>query len=122
MGLDQYAYVQTEETGEEGASLKFQWRKHAKLQVFMERVYVEKTGLCTDDLNCGRLDLDRDDIDALEQAVTEQHLPDCAGGFFFGTAMQNDQAEAYRDQDLAFCAWARGEIASGHKVIYSCWW
>jgi len=33
MGLDQYAYVKTPESGEEGESPKFVWRKHSKLQI-----------------------------------------------------------------------------------------
>lgn len=30
MGLDQYAYTKTAESGEEGESPKFVWRKHSK--------------------------------------------------------------------------------------------
>jgi len=58
MGLDQYAYVKTAESGEEGESPKFTWRKHSKLQTFMEALYTERTGLSASDLNCGELKLE----------------------------------------------------------------
>ena len=122
MGLDQYAYVKTAETGEEGDSAKFTWRKHSKLQTFMEHLYTERTGLSIADLNCGELALQPGDIDALELAVKNDDLPRCDGGFFYGHQFQDEQAQAYRDQDLAFCAWARAEIEAGSTVIYSCWW
>ncbi len=122
MGLDQYAYVKTAESGEEGESAKFVWRKHSKLQTFMEALYVERTGLSACDLNCGELKLEASDIDALEHAVKESALPQCEGGFFYGHQFQDEQATEYRDYDLEFCAWARLEIQAGSTVIYSCWW
>jgi len=57
MGLDQYAYVKTAETGEEGDSAKLTWRKPYKLQTFMEDLYPERTGLSIADLNCSQLAL-----------------------------------------------------------------
>ena len=122
MGLDQYAYVKTPETGEEGESPEFVWRKHSKLQTFMETLYTERTGLSAADLNCGELTLETTDIDALEQAVNGSALPQCDGGFFYGHQFQDEQASEYRNYDLEFCAWARAEIARGSTVIYSCWW
>ena len=38
MGLDQYAFTRNKE------NCVAQWRKHARLQEFMERLWVEKTG------------------------------------------------------------------------------
>lgn len=122
MGLDQYAYVKTAESGEEGESPKFTWRKHSKLQTFMEALYTERTGFSASDLNCGELKLETTDIDILEQAVKGSALPHCEGGFFYGHQFQDEQATEYRDYDLEFCAWARAEIARGSTVIYSCWW
>ncbi len=122
MGLDQYAYIRTTESGEEGESAKFTWRKHAKLQTFMESLYVERTGLSSTDLNCGELQLEASDINTLEQAVKANALPECDGGFFYGHQFQDEQANAYRDYDLEFCSWAQAEIARGSTVIYSCWW
>ena len=122
MGLDQYAYRKTPETGEEGDSPAFVWRKHAKLQTFMEHLYTARTGLDASDLNCGELRLEAADIDRLETAAKAGTLPVCAGGFFYGHQFRDEQAEAYRPHDLAFCAWARAEMQAGSTVIYSCWW
>ncbi|MEP4989807.1 MAG: hypothetical protein ABJV68_19265 [Paracoccaceae bacterium] len=107
MGLDQYAYVSTPESGEEGESPKFVWRKHSKLQTFMEALYTERTGLSASDLNCGELKLESADIDTLEQAIKESALPQCEGGFFYGNQFQDEQATEYRDYDLEFCACLR---------------
>ena len=38
MGLDQYAFTRNKE------NCVAEWRKHARLQEFMERLWVEKTG------------------------------------------------------------------------------
>ena len=122
MGLDQYAYAKTAETGDEGESPAFVWRKQSKLQTFMEDLYTAKTGLAASELNCGELTLAPEDIDRLEAAVSAGHLPRCAGGFFYGHQFQDEQAEAYREQDLAFCGWAKAQIAEGATVAYSCWW
>ncbi|NND20300.1 MAG: hypothetical protein HKN98_17155 [Silicimonas sp.] len=96
MGLDQYAYVKTPETGEEGESPKFVWRKHSKLQTFMEALYEERTGLAATDLNRGELALEIGDIDTLEQAINGSALPCCEGGFFYGHQFQDEQASEYR--------------------------
>ena len=122
MGLDQYAYLKTPESGDEGEVPAFVWRKHSKLQTFMETLYVARTGLSASDLNCGELILAPEDIDRLEQAVTDGTLPQCDGGFFYGHQFQDEQAQDYRAYDLDFCAWARAEMQAGSTVVYSCWW
>ena len=122
MGFDQYAYVKTAESGDEGESPMFTWRMHSKLQTFMEALYTERTGLSASDLNCGELKLEPADIDTLEQAVKGSALPHCEGGFFYGHQFQDEVAAESRDYDLEFCAWARAEIEQGSTVIYSCWW
>ena len=122
MGLDQYAFRVDEETGEEGGRLAFQWRKHAKLQQFMEETFVERADLSAEDLNCGRLELTHDDIDRLEHCLNEDAMPESAGGFFYGHQMQDEQEAAYREQDRAFCAWARETLNDNATPVYSCWW
>ena len=119
MGLDQYAYVKPEKGR---ATPAFQWRKHAKLQEFMERLFEERTGESPEALNCGELVLEAGDIDALEAAIRGEKLPECAGGFFYGHQFQDESAKAYQAQDLQFCEWARAAITRGETVIYSCWW
>lgn len=122
MGLDQYAYIKTAESGYEGESAKFTWRKHSQLQTFMEGLHTERTGLDATDLNCGELVLQASDIESLEKAVKDSALPHCEGGFFYGHQFQDEQASEYRDYDLEFCAWARTQMQAGSTVIYSCWW
>lgn len=124
MGLDQYAYLKPAEDGEESREpdFVFVWRKHSKLQTFMEQLYEARTGAPATDLNCGELELQSSDIETLERAVKGGHLPECFGGFFYGHQFQDEQAEAYRGYDLEFCSWARAQIEQGSTVIYSCWW
>lgn len=117
MGLDHYAYIKTAESGDEGETPKFVWRKHSKLQTFMEALYEDCTGLSASDLNCGELALESDDLDALEKAVTDSALPRCEGGFFYCHQFQDEQATECRDCDLEFCAWARAELGPGSSGI-----
>lgn len=122
MGLDQYALSKTAEDNGEGTAPSFFWRKHPKLQAFMEMLFEKRTGLASSDLNCGELELEPEDIDTLEQAVSTNSLPVCTVGFFYGLCAQEQSAIHYRDYDLEFCAWARAQIGQGAKVLYSCWW
>ena len=117
MGLDQYAFVRGDEEEGEG---RFVWRKHAKLQTFMENLFTARTGQSITELNCGALELTAEDIDVLEAAVRDGNLPHCDGGFFYGHQFQGAAAAANREQDLTFCAWARERSAPGDTVIYSC--
>lgn len=91
MGLDQYAYVKTPESGDEGESPKFVWRKHSKLQTFMETLYTERTGLSASDLNCGELKLETTDIDTLEQAVKGSALPIARVGSSMGISFKTSR-------------------------------
>lgn len=119
MGLDQYAYVKSED---ENAEPAFVWRKHAKLQTFMEILWADATGRSATDLNCNELVLSVDDIDRLDALLKDENLPHSEGGFFFGHQFQDESAAEYAEYDAEFCAWARDQIAAGETVIYSCWW
>ncbi len=88
----------------------------------MERLFVDKTGQDDVDLNCGELVLDADDIAALEILVVAGKLPESPGGFFYGHQFQDESAAEYREQDLAFCKWAKAILETREKVVYSCWW
>lgn len=122
MGLDQYAFVSVDGEDSENAELAFQWRKHARLQEWAEALFETKTGQGAEALNCGRLVLSAEDVHDLRTQVANETLPKSAGGFFYGHQFQDEQAAAYRDQDLQFCDWASEQIAAGETVIYSCWW
>ncbi len=119
MGLDQYAYLKS--AGKD-ATPEFVWRKHSKLQTFMENLFAIKTGQGAAELNCEELTLTAQDLNALEGLLADQSLPECAGGFFYGHQFQEEAAQEYAEQDAAFCAWAKTQINDGEVVIYSCWW
>ena len=151
MGLDQYAFSTSKQlkVTHDGyyniahVENQYQWRKHSKLQTFMEGVFGERGGLLneqdhakyadneqTDQLvpgscagfNCNPILLEPEDIDNLEACLTNGGLPESEGGFFFGHQFQDEAADEYREQDIEFCAWARKEIERGRHVYYDCWW
>ena len=122
MGLDQYAYTRLPEQKPSEVEPKFVWRKHAKLQEFMERLHEARTGQSRDQLNCGELELQAEDIATLQDMVERGELPQGPGGFFFGHQWQDENAADYREKDLEFCAWARTILQTRQKVFYSCWW
>ena len=117
MGLDQYAEFRTEPTA------RFYWRKHAALQDYMERLWVERTGRPASTFNCQDLHLDKEDIEDLRKAILSG-FKDCRsdGGMFYGHQFQNESINDYREEDLNFCDQAMKAIERGETVIYSCWW
>ena len=119
MGLDQCAALKS--AGEDAAP-KFIWRKHSKLQTFMENLFVAKTGRDAGDLNCEDMTLTLDDLSTLAGLIANVDLPHCDGGFFYGHQYQDEAAAEYADQDAEFCAWAQTQIGAGETVFYSCWW
>ena len=87
MGLDQYAYAQE---GEEKEELAY-WRKHNRLQGWMEELWQDK-GRPYDgeldenpmgDFNCVPVELTLSDLEQLEAHIVHKQLPE-TGGFFFG--------------------------------------
>ena len=123
MGLDQYATARrgeakTDDEGftyyEDSIELSY-WRKHPNLQGWMEELYHEKGG--SQEFNCVDLELTLGDLDALEESLDEEALPETAG-FFFGT----DSSDHYAEQDREFIREARAAIKQGYTVVYSsCW-
>lgn len=98
----------------------FTWRKHAKLQEFMERLLETRTGQSAADLNCAELELQPEDIATLQAMVERGELPESPGGFFYGHQFQDESASEYRELDLQFCQWARTILRIRQKVFYSC--
>jgi hypothetical protein len=136
MGLDMYAYVAAragqQDEFYEGSELDKEsgeyvnpkvtkpieiayWRKHPNLHGWMEQLYRERGG--EGDFNGDELELFREDIDSLEQAVLDGDLP-ATSGFFFGDAAD----DYYREQDLAFVKEARAQLFLGLKVFYNSSW
>ena len=117
MGLDQYAYIGT---GEEREDV-FYWRKHNRLQGWMEELYHKKGG--KEVFNCVDVELTLEDIDQLEAAILNKDLPE-TGGFFFGNDSYSDYEgeHGYKKDDIKFIDNARDELNKGNKVFYSSWW
>jgi len=129
MGLDQYALAVTPtaeftfspvaiipkgEEDVESVELAY-WRKHPNLQGWMESLYEAKGG--EKEFNCEYVMLTGADLDALEEAVKGEDLPDTVG-FFYG----EDSDDYYREQDLNFIQEARHALAADLLVYYSSWW
>ena len=69
-----------------------------------------------------KMALDTDAVIGLEAAIKGNDLPTSLGGLFFGHEFQDESATDYREQDLEFCKWARGELKAKKHVYYDCWW
>ena len=136
MGLDQYAYLRNKDSKLNGAitdedynNIKYEWRKHARLQVFMRDLFREKNP----DAHKGNfglgfnsesnLELTIEDLEKLEKAIKEDYFNSFADdGYFWGQQFQEESAKEYKDQDKNFVKWARQELKDGNKVFYSCSW
>ena len=123
MGLDQYATARrgeakTDDEGytyyEDSKELAY-WRKHPNLQGWMQDLYHEKGG--EEDFNCVDLELTLEDLDALEESLDEEALPETVGFFFGGNADDH-----YAEADREFIVAARAAIKQGYTVVYSNWW
>ena len=136
MGLDKYAYATPQGTDSQ-EELAY-WRKHNRLQGWMEQLWEDKgrpnfddIGNPMGDFNCVPVELTLSDLEQLEAHIVHKQLPE-TGGFFFG----NDSYEwtdedgnpfpegdyHYKETDLQFIQDAREAIEDGKKVYYNCWW
>jgi len=131
MGLDQYAYLRNQKINfknvfsdkYEPTKDGFYWRKHARLQTFMQKEYESIHGDEADFNGDAELEMTPDIIKRLrENIASNYHENFCQGGFFWGHQFQEEQMKEYRDQDLQFCDWVLAQIEKGNKVIYSCSW
>lgn len=123
MGLDQFAFA-IDNNGEK-EELAY-WRKHPNLQGWMENLWEskgrpnaheDKDSNGMSDFNCVELELTHEDLDNLEQAITNDELPS-TNGFFFGS----DSDDHYKEQDLEFVRKAREALDSGLTVVYDSSW
>ena len=135
MGLDMYAFrhkgdmIQPQEKrdkldGTPREPIQFaDWRKHNRLQGFMQELYDKKNGADADNFNCVPLYLSKEELDMLQKQIETRTLPQTEG-FFFGDdsytweGEQNDM-KAY---DLKFVKNAKEWLEKGYKVFYECWW
>ena len=134
MGLDQYAYINAQkevthdpDTNREIVDVmcenEYVWRKHARLQEFMERLWTKKTGRDAGELNCNHMALSKSDLEELKKTIEDSYI-DCEspGGFFYGHQHQQEQMEEYYEHDMEFVTRALKAVEKGETVLYSCWW
>jgi hypothetical protein len=123
MGLDQYATARrgeahTDDNGytcyEDSIELAY-WRKHPNLQGWMEDLWIKKGN--SGEFNCVDLELTLGDLEALEESLDAEALPETAG-FFFGS----DSSDYYAEADRDFIVSARAAIKQGYTIIYYSWW
>lgn len=98
-----------------GSTLLQRWRKHHDLHSWMERRWRAMPwhrGANGDFNSKTRVVLDARDLDALEHLVSNSQLPKVPG-YSIDTPMEDD---------LAFIAAARAELAAGKFVYYTSWW
>jgi hypothetical protein len=124
MGLDQYAFAAESLTAvkEQATRSEFAyWRKHNRLQGWMENLYKSKGG--KDEFNCTPLELTEADLKTLEHDIKGQTLPSTQG-FFFGPDSYGDyhSEHGYFKDDCKFLKDARKYLKEGKKVFYYCWW
>ena len=131
MGLDQYAQVRNKQIDFKKVYSDdykpqrdgFVWRKHARLQTFMQNVFYQRNPNAEEFNGSAELELDKAIIEELRQEIKRgYHSSFCEGGFFWGHQFQEEAVKEYQKQDLEFCDWVLTELDKGNKVVYSCSW
>ncbi len=112
MGLDQRAFIREDENF-------FDWRKHNRLQGWMEELWFKKGGEGT--FNLENVELELEDIKNLEQAIIDKKLP-VTEGFFFGNDSYVEYEKWHLEDDLKFIKKAKEILANGQRIFYSSWW
>ena len=122
MGLDQYAYHRRRGDLPEHKEEICYWRKHNRLEGWMEELYRRKTGDMEESFNCKELELTVEDLDQLEATILDRNLP-ATKGFFFGDDSYTDYEEGYKETDLEFIQKSKDALNSfGGIIIYTSWW
>ena len=148
MGLDQYAQIRNKKidfkkvySDEYKPTLHgFVWRKHARLQAFMNEQWVKQNEHTfkkqLKDANDKPLDLfhlgfnagevvymTEEVVKDLEEAIkNDYHAYFASDGFFWGQQFQEHSVKQYKKQDkefLDFCKWA---LKNKKVVTYECSW
>ena len=129
MGLDQYAYAKPSYESDEQEEIAY-WRKHNRLQGWMEQLWEDKgrpdwsdIGNPLGDFNCQPVELTLTDLEQLEAHIENKVLPETQGFFFGNDSYADYEGEyGYKETDLKFIEDARKAIEEGKKVYYNCWW
>ena len=151
MGLDQYAHLRgrkvdwekfySDDDQESVPEQKgvFVWRKHARLQTFMNDVWqkqnereAKKRNKIPDhpmDLSCLGMNagdevyITREVIKDLKASFKEDYRHHfCSDGFFWGQQFQEESLKEYKEQDKKFIEWCEEQIENKKVPIYTCSW
>ena len=151
MGLDQYAHCRNREVNwekfysddekESQAEQKdvFVWRKHARLQVFMNSVWNRQNVKRLQQKNKKKKDffdmshlgfnageevyMTEDVVKELEKAIKEDYYHYFAhDGFFWGQQWQEEAVKEYKQQDQEFLQFCKDALKQKKCVIYTCSW
>ena len=122
-----YAYAAAQANADWGTGEQIEiayWRKHPNLHGWMEQLWEAKgrpgvidTSYQDVMFNGVEVELTWDDLDQLEEDITNGRLPHTTG-FFFGS----NSDDYYQSQDLEFVRKARAELFTGLKVFYNSSW
>jgi hypothetical protein len=113
MGLDQRVFIREDTNISD-------WRKHNRLQGWMEELWREKTG-SKEVFNLETLELEFADIERLEKDIMNKNLP-VTNGFFFGDDSYVEYEKWHLEDDLKFIKKAKEVLSSGQRIFYSSWW
>ena len=131
MGLDQYAGFR-DSNGE--IHEEFYWRKHARLQQFMAKMFDEqnkdKKHNTVSDLQHlgfnggqGGVIITKDLIEKLKKAIESKYYDYFApDGFFWGQQFQEEQVNEYKAQDEKFISWCKEQLSAKKDIGYDCSW
>jgi hypothetical protein len=148
MGLDQYAYTRPDpDPGYQSHEEVAYWRKHNRLQGWMETLWVTKLeekrkqreamdegdrfleAIDTVEeedqstFNCVEIELDEHDLDSLENDIEDRNLPETSGFFFGNDSYEDYEGEyGYKNTDLEFIKNARKALKDGKRVYYNSSW
>ena len=139
MGLDQHAHLRGHKVNwekyfnddTEENSKVFVWRKHARLQEFMNQMWHKQTPNSNSDnaMNLGfnagdkPVLIDSDVVKELEEAIKYDYSQYfCSDGFFWGQQFQEQSVKEYKKQDKEFLKEAKQAIKDGQPLEYECWW
>jgi hypothetical protein len=118
MGLDQYAH-RVKENGER-TEIAY-WRKHNRLQGWMESLYIKKGG--TEQFNCVDVEIGWEDVIQLQEDINNHSLPHTRGDFFgIDSYGDEDKMNWNLQADLEFIDIAKLALDCNDKVVYSSWW
>ena len=130
MGLDMYAWgtkkKDINEKDDNAIELAY-WRKHNRLHGYMSDLW-ETKGYPNQrenhlDFNCIPMELSKQDLLELRQALKKKEMPDTMGFFFGHDSYDEGEYQKEVDKyDLKFVTDGLRAIRQGYKVVYDSWW